>query len=340
MTRNRIIYPVTNSGFSSIELESASVRIAVLVPCFNEELTVAQTVCGFRRALPNATIVVCDNNSTDGTAWHAREAGAEVLTEDRQGKGNAVRRLFADVEADIYLLVDGDATYDPDAAPAMIEKMFNANLDFLNGARVTEIAAAYRPGHRLGNYVLSNLVQTIFGRQFDDMLSGYKVFSRRFVKSFPATSSGFEIETELTVHALELRVACTEVQTRYVDRPRGSVSKLRTYRDGARILRLIVNLVRHERPLMFFGLGGAFLMLMAVLLAIPLITTYLETGVVPRLPTAVLVVGLTVTGVLSLFCGMILDTVSGTRREIKRLVYLSIPALRDIKAQSASRGEA
>lgn len=319
---------VVTVNFGIDPVRQAALRVAVLIPCYNEEMTISATIMGFRSALPNAVIYVCDNNSTDRTAELSTAAGAVVLREARQGKGNAVRRMFADVDADIYVLVDGDATYDPYAAPAMIERMVGENLDFLNGARVTEIEAAYRPGHRLGNYLLSSLVQVIFGRQFSDMLSGYKLFSRRYVKSFPASSRGFEIETELTVHALELRMSCAETPTAYVDRPAGSFSKLRTYRDGARILKLIANLVRHERPLMFFGLSGLILMVAAGLLSLPILYTYWETGLVPRLPTAMLVVGLMIMGVLSIFSGLILDMSTTSRHEIKRLAYLAIPPLR------------
>lgn len=302
-------------------------RIAIVIPCYNEALTVGATVSGFRKVMPFADIIVCDNNSIDETAMRAREAGAKVLFEARRGKGNAVRRVFADADADIYLMVDGDSTYDPNVAPVIIQRMLKDNLDFLNGARVSEAMSAYRAGHRFGNKVLSNLVQVIFGRQFRDMLSGYKAFSRRFVKSFPAVSSGFEIETELTVHALELRVPCAEISTVYSERPEGSHSKLKTYRDGMRILRLIVNLIRHERPLMFFGSVAVAVSLLATLLGIPLIVTYLETGLVPRVPTAILVVGLYIISVLSFFAGLILDVISISRHEMKRLAYLSIPAL-------------
>lgn len=304
-----------------------SQRIAVLIPCYNEELTVASTIQGFQQALPGAVVVVCDNNSSDLTAARASEAGAIVVTEMRQGKGNAVRRMFADIEADIYLMVDGDATYDPTVAQDLIDRMRKDNLDFLNGARVAQSTTAYRAGHKFGNYVLSNLVQLIFGRQFRDMLSGYKLFSRRFVKSFPAVSSGFEIETELTVHALELRMPCAEMPTTYLERPDGSQSKLSTYRDGARILRLIVNLIRDERPLMFYGCLAAAVAVLAAVLSLPLIATYVETGLVPRQPTAVLVVGLGLSSLLCLFAGLILDNIATSRHEVKRLAYLSIPGL-------------
>jgi glycosyltransferase involved in cell wall biosynthesis len=298
-------------------------KIVVLVPCFNEELTVGKTVEGFREALPFATIYVYDNNSTDRTVEVAEAAGAVVRSETRQGKGNVVRRMFADIDADIYVLVDGDATYEAEAAPRMVRRAIEENLDFINGARVSASVEAYRRGHRFGNYVLTAMVRNIFGRQFTDMLSGYKVFSRRYVKSFPAMSRGFEIETELTVHALELRMPSAEELTAYGERPSGSVSKLNTFRDGARILRLIFDLVRNERPLQFFGLVGAVLILVAIALTVPLAETYFETGLVPRLPTAVLAIGLIIIGFLSFLAGLILDVVATMRSEMKRLAYLS-----------------
>jgi glycosyltransferase involved in cell wall biosynthesis len=298
-------------------------KIVVLVPCFNEELTVGKTVKGFREALPFATIYVYDNNSTDRTVEVAEAAGAVVRSETRQGKGNVVRRMFADIDADVYVLVDGDATYEAEAAPRMVRRVIEENLDFINGARVSASVEAYRRGHRFGNYVLTAMVRNIFGRQFTDMLSGYKVFSRRYVKSFPAMSRGFEIETELTVHALELRMPSAEELTAYGERPSGSVSKLNTFRDGARILRLIFDLVRNERPLQFFGLVGAVLILIAVVLMIPLAKTFFETGLVPRLPTAVLAIGLIIIGFLSFLAGLILDVVATMRSEMKRLAYLS-----------------
>jgi glycosyltransferase involved in cell wall biosynthesis len=300
-------------------------EIAILVPCFNEELTVGKTVAAFREALPLATVYVYDNNSTDRTADVARAAGAIVRDEPRQGKGNVVRRMFADIDADLYVLVDGDATYEAQAAPRMVRRAIDENLDFVNGSRVSQSTEAYRRGHRFGNYLLSAMVRYIFGRQFTDMLSGYKVFSRRFVKSFPAMSRGFEIETELTVHALELRMPSGEEFTAYGERPSGSVSKLSTFRDGTRILRLIFDLVRHERPLQFFGLAGVVFVFVAVALAIPLAQTYFQTGLVPRLPTAVLSVGLIIIGFLSFLAGLILDVVATMRGEMKRLAYLSYP---------------
>jgi glycosyltransferase involved in cell wall biosynthesis len=316
---------IVGSARSGIEPLVCQHEIAVLVPCFNEELTVGKTVAAFREALPSATIYVYDNNSTDRTIDVARAAGAIVRSEPRQGKGNVVRRMFADIDADIYVLVDGDATYEAEAAPRMVRRVIEENLDFVNGARVSQSMDAYRRGHRFGNYILTELVRNIFGRQFTDMLSGYKVFSRRYVKSFPAMSRGFEIETELTVHALELRMPSGEEPTAYGERPLGSVSKLSTFRDGARILRLIFDLVRNERPLQFFGLVGVVLILIAILLTVPLAETYLETGLVPRLPTAVLAIGLIIIGFLSFLAGLILDVVATMRSEMKRLAYLSYP---------------
>ena len=302
--------------------------IAVLIPCYNEEQTVEQVIRDFSRALPQASIYVGDNNSTDRTAEIARQAGATVIFEGRQGKGNAVRRLFSDIDADIYVMIDGDATYEADAAPRLVSKMVENGYDFLNGSRISDLEKAYRPGHRFGNWLLSSMVQSIFGSGFSDMLSGYKLFSRRYVKSFPVLSSGFEIETELTVHALELGMPCGEEPTLYGERPAGSVSKLRTFRDGFLILRLIVNLVRNERPLMFFCGLGIVAILLALLLAQPVIATYLSTGLVPRLPTAILATSFVIVGLMSVMTGLILDSVTISRRTTKHLAYLSVPKLK------------
>lgn len=301
-------------------------RIAVLIPCYNEEIAISHVVRDFRSALPDATIYVYDNNSTDRTKQVAAEAGAVVRTEQLQGKGNVMRRMFADIEADIYVLVDGDNTYHAASAPNLVRTLVENQLDMVNGKRVSDIEGAYRRGHRFGNWLLTALVATIFGRRFTDMLSGYRVFSRRFVKSFPALSAGFEIETELTVHALELRMPTAEIGTPYLDRPQGSESKLRTYRDGWRILRTILFLVKEERPLQFFGSLAGALIVLALGLSIPLFVTYAETGLVPRLPTAVLATGLVMLAFLSLAAGLILDTVTLGRREAKRIRYLQIPA--------------
>lgn len=304
----------------------AHLRIAVLVPCYNEEKAIAQTVRDFRQVLPQATIYVYDNNSRDRTVDVARAAGAIVRSEPLQGKGNVVRRMFSDIEADIYVLTDGDATYDAASAPQMIRALLEGPLDMVNGARVTDIKAAYRPGHRLGNVMLTTMVALIFGDRFKDMLSGYRVFSRRFVKSFPALTAGFEIETELTVHALELRMPTSEVKTPYRDRPVGSTSKLSTFKDGFRILFAIVVLIKEERPLQFFSLLALFFALLATLLALPVFEEYWLTGLVPRLPTAILSMGLLFLGFFSLTAGMILDTVTRGRREMKRMRYLNIAA--------------
>ena len=302
------------------------VDIAVLIPCYNEEVAIPRVVQDFKRALPHARIYVYDNASTDRTAEVASRAGAIVGHEPFPGKGNVMRRMFSDIEADIYVLVDGDDTYEADAAPQLVRTLLDNQLDMVNGARVTQIKEAYRFGHRFGNRLLTGLVQQIFGKQFGDMLSGYRVFSRRFVKSFPATSSGFEIETELTVHALELRMKTAEVPTRYKDRPEGSASKLNTIRDGIRILKMIGLLVKEERPLMFFGCAFLALALLSLGLATPVILEFMRTGLVPKLPTAVLATGIMLLGFLSMVCGLILDTVTHSRRELKRLAYLDIPA--------------
>ncbi len=305
----------------------AELDIAVLVPCFNEEMTVGKVVGDFRSTLPQAQIYVYDNNSQDSTAEAARRAGAVVRRETLQGKGHVVRRMFADVEADIYVLVDGDDTYDAGSAPVMIERLFHDQLDLVNAHRAAENPGAYRWGHRAGNVALTGMVAGIFGDRFADMLSGYKVLSRRFVKSFPIiTSTGFEIETELAVHALELSMPTTEIMTSYRERPEGSTSKLRTYRDAFRIMRAIFLLLKEERPLAFFSAAFALLLVSALILAAPVIITFVKTGLVPRLPTAVLATGLVLLGFLSLTCGLILDTVTRGRKEMKRLHYLALPA--------------
>jgi len=306
-------------------MTSPLLRIAVLVPCFNEEAAVAKVVKDFRNALPSAQIYVYDNNSRDRTAAVAREAGAEVRSERRQGKGHVVRRMFSDVDADVYVLVDGDATYDAPSAPRMIERLINDRLEMVVGLRVDKAEAAYRPGHRAGNWMLTGFLSVVFGQVFKDILSGYRVFSRRFVKSFPVLSDGFEIETELSVHALELALPVAEVETPYYARPEGSFSKLNTWSDGFRILGTILKLYRSEKPLRFFTAIGIFLALVSIGLAIPVITTFLEQGIVPRLPTAVLSMGLMIMAMLSASSGLVLDTVTRGRREMKLLAYLSQP---------------
>ncbi len=308
--------------------EFERLEIAVLIPCYNEEVAVPRVIRDFRQALPNASIYVYDNASTDRTAEVAAREGAIVGQEPYPGKGNVMRRMFSDIDADVYVLVDGDDTYDADAAPRLVRTLLDKQLDMVNGARVTNIKEAYRFGHRIGNRLLTGLVQKIFGKQFDDMLSGYRVFSRRFVKSFPAISNGFEIETELTVHALELRMKTAEVPTRYKDRPEGSCSKLSTIRDGIRILKMIGLLVKEERPLMFFGCVFVALAALSIALATPVIFEFLQTGLVPKLPTAVLSAAMMLLAFLSLACGLILDTVTHSRRELKRLAYLEIQAPR------------
>jgi glycosyltransferase involved in cell wall biosynthesis len=297
-------------------------RLAVLVPCFNEEAAIAKVVADFKAALPEAAIYVYDNNSTDRTAEVARDAGALVRRELHQGKGNVVRRMFADVEADIYVLVDGDATYDAPSARAMIVRLTNDRLDMVVAARVEENASAYRPGHRTGNRLLTGFFASVFNATFSDILSGYRVFSRRFVKSFPVLSGGFEIETELSVHALELELAVAEIPTPYYARPAGSVSKLNTWRDGLRILSTILGLYRSERPLAFFSGLGIMLAIMSVGFAIPIFVTYFEQGIVPRIPTAILSTGLMLLAFLAIVAGLVLDTVTRGRREMKLIAYL------------------
>jgi glycosyltransferase involved in cell wall biosynthesis len=301
-------------------------RIAVLLPCYNEEAAIAQTVAGFRAVLPTATVYVYDNNSRDRTAEVARGAGAVVRTERQQGKGHVVRRMFADIDADVYVMADGDLTYDPAAAPPMVEQLLAEQLDMVVGTRQHEAKEAYRGGHVLGNRLFTGILAGLFGRSFSDIFSGYRVFSRRFVKSFPVLSSGFEIETEMSVHALELRMPVGEVTSRYLARPEGSASKLSTFRDGWRILQTIATLYRIERPVLFFGGIGAALLMAALVLSVPLVLTYIDTGLVPRLPTAILVTGLAIIATLCFFAGLILDTVTRGRREVRRLAYLAYPA--------------
>ena len=300
--------------------------VAVLVPCYNEGRAIGTVVADFRAALPTATVYVYDNNSSDDTVAAAKAAGAVVRGERHQGKGHVVRRMFNDIEADVYVLVDGDATYDAASAPAMIGKLIEERLDMVVGARVEREEAAYRRGHRTGNLLLTGFVAHIFGRAFTDILSGYRVFSRRFVKSFPILSGGFEIETELTVHALELELPVGDMPTPYFSRPPGSTSKLSTWHDGFRILRTVLKLYRAERPLAFFGSFGLALGIIAIGLAIPIFITYVQEGVVPRLPTAVLSTGLMVLAFLSIACGLILDTVTRGRREAKLIAYLALRA--------------
>jgi glycosyltransferase involved in cell wall biosynthesis len=318
-------------------MTTSTMRIAVLVPCFNEEAAVATVIADFRKALPAAAIFVYDNNSADRTVALAREAGAEVRSERRQGKGHVVRRMFADVDADIYVMADGDSTYDAASAPRMIETLLSNHLDMVVGLRVDQVQAAYRPGHRAGNWMLTSFLSVIFGQAFKDILSGYRVFSRRFVKSFPVLSDGFEIETELSVHALELALPVAEVETPYFARPEGSFSKLSTWRDGFRILGTILKLYRSEKPLRFFTAIGIVLTLVSIGLAFPVVVTYLEQGIVPRLPTAILSMGLMIVAGLSVSSGLVLDTVTRGRREMKLLAYLSqVPPARDFSLKRES----
>jgi len=323
VTSHSVARALTPSESAGAAPALAERRIAVLVPCYNEEIAIAKVIEGFRKALPNAVIHVYDNNSSDRTSEVARAAGAVVGNEARQGKGHVVRRMFADIDADIYVLVDGDATYDAPSAPRMVEKLIAENLDMVVGTREDQEEAAYRRGHRSGNVLFTWFVTGIFGNAFTDILSGYRAFSRRFVKSFPALSTGFEIETELTIHALELDMPVGEVSTPYFSRPAGSASKLSTWRDGLRISWTIQRLYRTERPLQFFGLISLLLAGLSVVLAVPVIDTYVETGLVPRIPTAILATGMMLAALLALVAGLILDTVTRGRREIKRLAYLS-----------------
>jgi glycosyltransferase involved in cell wall biosynthesis len=314
-------------GSAGTAVGADRLRVAVLLPCYNEEAAIAQTVAAFHAALPDAAIYVYDNNSDDRTREVAAQAGANVRSERMQGKGHVVRRMFADVEADVYVMADGDATYDAAAAPEMIARLVDERLDMVVGARQSEFEDAYRRGHRLGNRLFTGLLASLFGRTFSDIFSGYRIFSRRFAKSFPALSRGFETETEISVHALELAMPVAEIPTRYLARLEGSASKLSTWRDGWRIMKTIVHLFRIERPILFYGSFSLFLAALSVVLAIPLVLTYLETGLVPRVPTAVLSTGLMLLAALSFFTGLILDTVVRGRRETRRLHYLSLPAV-------------
>lgn len=321
-------------------IDFTAISIAVLVPCYNEEEAIAQVVRDFRRSLPTAQIYVYDNNSSDNTVAIARAAGAIVRSEPQQGKGHVVRRMFSDIDADVYVLVDGDATYEAAAAPRLVEALIAGSLDMVNGRRVEKSTAAYRTGHRFGNRLLTGLVTTIFGQRTQDMLSGYRAFSKRFVKSFPALSQGFEVETELTIHALELDMPITDLDTDYIDRPEGSESKLNTVRDGFRILRMIIVLVKEERPLQLFTIVGAIFALTASVIIYPIIIEFLDTGLVPRFPTAILSASLMIVSLLSFVSGLILETVTLGRREHKRLAYLRYdgPAVSYEKGV-ASRGE-
>ncbi len=306
-------------------------RLAVLIPCYNEEAAIAKVVQDFRAALPTATVYVYDNNSKDQTVARAKEAGAVVRREQRQGKGNVVRRMFADIEADIYILVDGDDTYDATAAPGLARILVDDGLDIVSGRRIAMAKDAYRAGHVLGNKLLTGLTAMMFSVKLGDLLTGYRVMSRRFVKSFPFTAEGFGIETELTVHAVRLLMPMAEVDTRYKERPEGSVSKLNTWRDGFRILLTISSLVREERPLVFFSILFSLLMLASLIFGTPVVLEYVHTGLVPRFPTAILAMGLMLLAFLSLASGLILDTVTRGRWDLKRLAYLMIKSPHDLK---------
>lgn len=303
--------------------DMADLNIAVLIPCHNEEITIAQVVSDFQRVLPQATIYVYDNNSSDNTREVARKAGAVVRQETMQGKGHVVRRMFADIESDYYVLIDGDATYQVSAARQMVQKAYAEGLDMVNGVRVTDRTAAYRPGHVLGNKMLTGFVMSIFGRRMTDMLSGYRVFSRRFVKSFPVMSAGFEIETEFSVHALELNMPLSEVPTEYIERPEGSTSKLNTYRDGMKILITILLLIQKEKPLYFYLFLGVIFCSGSLLIGVPVIIDYAHTGLVPRLPSALLATGLMLICAICILCGLIMNGIKYGRQEMKRLAYLS-----------------
>ena len=320
-----LLHPAA-SGTVDAQAAPSALRIAVVIPFYNEALTIGQLVRDFHVHLPQAQVYVFDNNSSDNTGQLAREAGAIVRNVAMQGKGSVVRRMFADVEADAYIMIDGDGTYDVSAAPRLVDRLLHDGLDMVVGSRVSAGQGAYRFGHRTGNSMLTGFLSTIFGRTFTDILSGYRVFSRRYVKSFAAHSSGFEIETELTVHALELRMPVAEVETVYGARPAGSVSKLSTCRDGVRIFLTILRLFKSEKPLGFYSIAFALCALASIDLAIPIFVTYLETGLVPRLPTAVLCAALMLLGVILLACGIILDAVTKGRIEQKRFSYLAVPA--------------
>ena len=304
--------------------EPRPVRIAVTIPCYNEAVTIAKVIADFRSALPDATIYVFDNNSTDNTAQVAREAGAVVRTETRQGKGHVVRRMFADIDADIYLMVDGDDTYDASIAPTLIELLKRNHVDMVVGTRADVTKDAGREGHAFGNKLFNKIYGRLFGKQFSDIFSGYRVFTRRFVKSFPAVSSGFEIETEMSVHCSQLGIPTLERPTVYGVRPEDSQSKLRTFRDGFRILGMFAMLAKETRPAAFFGTIGMGLVLLAAVLAVPLLATYAQTGLVPRFPTAILATGLVITATVLAVSGLILDSLARARIEAKRAVFLSL----------------
>lgn len=302
-------------------------RVAVIIPCFNEAPTIERVVEDFRRVLPNARITVFDNNSTDETASIARAAGAEVFFEPRRGKGNVVRRMFAEIDADVYLMVDGDGTYDPEAAPDLVSLVFEDRVDMAIGTRRNVTQNAHRPGHAFGNRLFNHIFARMFGQAYADIFSGYRAFSRRFVKSFPALSSGFEIETELSVHASQMRLPVAEIETSYAKRPDGSHSKLRSIRDGVRILHAFVFLLKETRPILFFGVLAAAVASIAIALGLPIVENYVQTGLVPRLPTAILIMGLIMIASLLAVCGIVLDSLTRARVEQKRILYLAVENL-------------
>jgi len=320
--------PIQERTESPLEHGALGGVIAVLVPCYNEAAAIGDVVASLRRALPSATVYVYDNNSTDDTVERARRAGAHVRRESIQGKGNVVRRMFADLDADIYVMVDGDGTYDAASAPRLVERLVSENIDMVVGTRLHSEKSLFRPGHHAGNKVLTQFVAALFGNRVTDMLSGYRVMSRRFVKSFPALSDGFETETELTIHALSMKVPVGEVATPFFERSAGSSSKLSTFKDGWRILKMIIYLFKEIRPLLFFSLIFALLAVLSLALATPVFVEYVRTGLVPRFPTAILAASTMLLAFLSLTCGIILDSVRGARWEAKRLAYLAQPASR------------
>lgn len=315
-----------SNGKETLTVADLDARTAVLIPCFNEEESIAKVVTDFRQTLPDAAIYVYDNNSTDRTSDLARRAGAIVRTERAQGKGNVVRRMFSDIEADIYVIVDGDGTYDAASAQALINALITEHMDMVIGTRLHSSKDLFRRGHRFGNKLLTRTVGFLFGKKIIDMLSGYRAMTRRFVKSFPALSRGFETETELTIHALSMKVPILEIETPYYERYGGTASKLSTYKDGLRILKMIIYFFKEIRPALFFTLIFAILVLFSIGFGIPLLIEYIKTGLVPRLPTAVLSASLMLLAFLSLTCGIILDSVKGGRWEAKRLAYLAQPS--------------
>ncbi len=305
-------------------MQNSEKKVVVLIPCRNEELTVAKVVSAFKQSLPEAEIYVCDNNSSDKTAIEASKAGAEVIFEPIPGKGQVLRRMFADIDADVYVIADGDGTYDPIEAPILLKTLFDGNYDMVSGARIGVTQKTARKGHALGNRMFNSLYRKLFGTGFNDIFTGYRVLTRRFVKSFPAVSSGFEIEAELSVHASQLRIPVTETPVEYGDRPEGSVSKLRTFSDGLKILKAMISLLKENRPMLMFSSLAALLSLTALGISIPIINTYVDTGLVPRLPTLILATGMILLSLLSIVSGLILDSIAKARIESKRLVYINL----------------